>query len=81
MPRIKKADLNRCQAERRHGGPFSFGKPEMKRCNNEPVYLLKENKPAEDGLMGEMTLCAECKLVYDEVMLKDLATATVIERG
>jgi hypothetical protein len=57
-------DLKQCQGEKREGGPYSFMTlgpiPPLKRCTNAPTVVVRETKPAEDGLQGSMSLCDEC---------------------
>ncbi len=55
-------DFDQCQAVfvPAHS-PFGFGPPPgERRCKIKPVWLAREVVPGDDGLCGEMTLCAGC---------------------
>jgi len=69
------ADRKRCQAEKPNGATFmSLGcVPKLIRCENKPLWLLKENKPGADGLTGSMTLCDDCLKKFQEQMSPDFA--------
>ena len=78
-------DSERCQAQVPGHGPFVLGgrtgDPNngwRVRCENKPVVIAIENAPAEDGLVGSMSLCAECKEKMVEQLGKDFAHFTPI---
>jgi hypothetical protein len=60
MPKLNPPDPKRCQTEILGGSIFTFGPRKYERCKNVPVVIATEKKPAEDGLIGSMSLCAEC---------------------
>ena len=55
-------DFKQCQAEKPNGNTFMTlgGVPGYKRCTQRPVFLATEKEPGDDGVIGNMTLCAEC---------------------
>lgn len=55
-------DRKQCQAEKPNGYSFMTlgGTPGLVRCKNKPTVIAHENKPAEDGRKGSMSLCDEC---------------------
>ncbi len=71
-------DRKQCQAERREGTFMSLGgSPHfLKRCTAKPVVIAKETKPAADGQIGSMSLCATCKAAMIEQCGEDYATFT-----
>lgn len=59
MPELIPADLKQCQVNKYN--PFVMGGKVHARCENTPVWLICETVPAEDGLMGEQTVCQACR--------------------
>jgi hypothetical protein len=61
-PTLLPVDLNRCQAEERPGGQYSFMTlgpiPPLERCKKKPVCVATELKVGADGMRGAMSLCA-----------------------
>jgi hypothetical protein len=56
-------DRKRCQAfpNIARWSPMSLGPmPTPQRCDNEPILIIVQNKPDTDGLIGSMSLCADC---------------------
>jgi hypothetical protein len=55
-------DPDRCQAMKPNGNTFMTlgGIPGLEQCRNKPVVIATEIKPRDDGLIGKMSLCAEC---------------------
>ena len=74
-------DLKQCQALIPNGNTFMTlgGRPGHERCENKPVWLATEKRAAEDGLVGSMTLCENCKEVFLKQMGDDYAILTKLE--
>ena len=70
MSKLIPPDPKQCQAEKPNGyTPFTLGGiPGYVRCTNEPTWIATEAKQNEDGLVGSMSLCDDCK----QVMIKQL---------
>jgi len=64
---LEPADTIQCQAEKPNGhNAFTLGGvPGLVRCVEVPAVTIKEKNPAEDGMMGEMSLCADCLDVFN----------------
>jgi hypothetical protein len=65
-------DKTRCQAEKPLGA-FRMGGPAFERCHNRPTQIVRERTPGRDGRRGSMSLCDECRVVFD----KQVGAATV----
>lgn len=63
-------DRKQCQCLKPNGNTFmTFGGiPGRVQCTNKPCVIVKELKPAKDGLKGSMSLCAECFEVFGKDM-------------
>lgn len=55
-------DNSQCQAypNMTKASAFSLGKRTPIRCNNKPTFIAQEVLAGDDGLMGEMSICANC---------------------
>lgn len=82
---LEPPDLERCQADKREGGPYSFMTlgpiPPLKRCTNKPTVVIRETKPAEDGLQGSMSLCDECLEAFRQLNPHASYSVKEIKRG
>ena len=69
-------DRARCQAEKPNGNSFMTlgGRPGMVRCSNAPTVVATETAPGEDGRRGSMSLCADCRAVFERQMPAGYAT-------
>jgi len=69
------ADLVRCQAEKPNGQSFMTlgGGHKMARCTNVPTQVAYERQPGPDGKRGSMSLCDDCRKVFEKQMPKDFA--------
>jgi len=58
-------DVNQCQAMKPTGESFMTlgGKPELYRCTNKPIVIVKEVVQGSDGRLGSMSLCQLCLCV------------------
>jgi hypothetical protein len=76
-------DPKQCQAEKPNGVTFMTmgGRHKMVRCTNEPVFIVTEKKPGEDGQKGSMSLCASCLAVFAKQAPEGYATITHIKEG
>jgi len=74
-------DLKQCQAEKPITRSFmTFGNgPKMIRCINDPLFIATEKGPGKDGLVGSMSLCASCLVVFLKQMPDGLAEITQID--
>ena len=70
-----KADIKRCQAEKKIGcWPtaqlfMALGPPKLVRCPNKPRWIATEAKPQKGYKnRGSMSLCDDCKKVFLEAM-------------
>lgn len=74
-------DNNQCQAMKPNGNTFMTlgGIPGHVRCTSKPSVILTETKPAPDGLIGSMSLCADCLTVFNKQMPAGFATVEVIK--
>lgn len=79
---IKPPDPKQCQAEKPNGCTFLTlgGKPELVRCTNAPVAIATEKHPGDDGHIGSMSLCADCREVFIKQMGDDYATFEEIQK-
>lgn len=79
MGELELADIEQCQAERQVGA-FQLGGQIGKRirCTNTPRYIARENKPGDDGLIGEMSLCDQCAEKMTIQLGKGFATLRLI---
>lgn len=68
------ADPTQCQAETLEGSFMTIGPRSMVRCKNTPKFIVTENKPGKDGLVGSMSLCSECAEEFSKQYPKDFAT-------
>ena len=60
-------DIERCQAQKPNGSTaFSMGgRPKIVRCDNKPNLIVSETEASEaDGLLGAMSLCLDCYIVF-----------------
>ncbi len=80
MSELIPPDYQRCQAYKPNGqGPFTLGGGhKLVQCENKPVFVATENKPAGDGLIGSMSICQDCSIVFLKQMGADHATLTPI---
>jgi hypothetical protein len=83
---LEPPDLKRCQSEKPSDGPFmmggEIGDPRngyLVRCRQEPAVVATENQPGDDGQVGSMSLCNDCKKVFLKQLGKDYATFTKVE--
>lgn len=62
MTQLIPADPKQCQCEITPAhGAFRLGpRPRPERCTNEPTFIVTELIAGDDGLKGEMSLCASC---------------------
>jgi hypothetical protein len=79
-------DPKRCQARVPTGGPFAVGGPSgdprdgyRARCSNEPVVIVTEVNPGEDGRRGSMSLCQHCREVFEKQVPAGFATFETVE--
>lgn len=63
-------DRKRCQSTYKLG-PFTMGGTIGKwiRCSNIPVVIIREREAGQDGMLGSMSLCAECFKVAKKQLL------------
>ncbi len=52
---------------------MNLGPPSLRRCENKPVCIVKECKPAKDGRRGSMSLCGSCFVEFIEQFGGDYA--------
>ena len=55
------------------------GSPRRVRCENAPSVIAIEKRPGDDGQIGSMSLCDDCKAVFIKQMGEDYAHFTKIE--
>lgn len=67
MSKLIPPDLSCCQAEKPNNCTIMSlgGKPSLVRCKNVPSYVATETVEGDDGLMGSMSLCSECKMIFE----------------
>lgn len=70
------ADPDRCQAEIRAFSFMTPGSLSWRRCTNRPHWLARESVPAADGLIGAMTLCDGCAMLFVETKSSVVAAAS-----
>ncbi len=75
-------DLKQCQAEKPNGNTFMTfgGVPGLVRCTEKPLFIATEKKPAKDGLIGSMSLCADCVAVFHKQTPDGYAEITRIDK-
>jgi hypothetical protein len=83
MSKLTPIDIKRCQAEVPNGNSFMTlgGVPGHIRCTNVPTVIASENQPAEDGLMGSMSLCNSCLAKMKEQLGEDYATISTLKEA
>ena len=73
-------DIMQCQAEKPNGNTFMTlgGIPGYVRCKNTPVFIAVAKAVENDGHIGSMSVCAECRKILEKQML-GYAIFTIIE--
>ncbi|GAH06260.1 unnamed protein product, partial [marine sediment metagenome] len=79
-------DKERCQAEVPTGGPFQIGgeigdprNGYRVRCRKVPTVVATEVNPDTDGRRGSMSLCEDCREVFNKQMPEGFATFERLE--
>lgn len=74
-------DLDQCQALKPNGNnAFTLGdKPGLIQCEEKPSVIVTENQPGDDGLIGSMSLCADCLDAFNKQKGPGFATVSVIK--
>jgi len=58
-------DKRRCQVKILKGSFMTLGPRHYKRCENKATWIATEKKPnKEDGKIGKMSLCDDCKRIF-----------------
>ena len=63
MKDLTPPDLAQCQVNQYN--PFVLGGSVHSRCTNKPAFVVHETVPAEDGLMGSMSVCHKCRNTWE----------------
>ena len=68
-----------CQAMILEGSFMTFGPRSQKQCKNKPIWIATEKKPNKnDGLVGKMSLCDDCRKILIKKLGKNYASFTSI---
>ncbi len=66
-------DRERCQADVPGNGPFTMGgevgdprNGYRVRCREKPTCIATEVRAGDDGHHGSMSLCSDCRKVFEE---------------
>ncbi len=59
-------DRTQCQAEKADGFMVLGGNHRRHRCTNKPIVVVTERQVGKDGQRGSMSLCEECKGVFEQ---------------
>jgi len=74
-------DMDRCQAEQRHGSFMTLGPRPMVRCDSQPDFIAVEVVAGADGQYGSMSLCLSCaKAMLEDADLRKRVQLQPIER-
>ncbi len=76
-------DPKQCQSLKPNGyNAFTLGgKPGYARCEKKPSVIVTENQLGDDGLIGSMSLCADCLDVFNKQKGPEFATVSVIKEA
>ena len=65
--KLEPVDTKQCQAIKKTGSFMTLGPREWQRCTNAPSVIATEIEPGSDGQRGAMSLCPECREVFEKV--------------
>jgi hypothetical protein len=69
--------LSGCWPDAQHF--MTIGPKQRTRCTQKPIVIAHENRAADDGLKGSMSLCADHLREFNEKMPKGFATIVPIK--
>lgn len=79
MP-LEPPDLKRCQAEYTRNEPFRLGGGMRRvRCENAATQIAIEKEAGPDGLNGLMSMCDDCRAVFEKQGGADTAVFVPVE--